>query len=102
MRKFVIKFRGVDDFNRPVFKVVDEAIYFGSTNILVPDKDRFPKGTKEEINEYFRQNWHEIELFGKLIIYPKGDKLLITRSGEWKSGAVEWLKENVIIEKSVL
>ena len=49
MRKFVIKFRGVDDFNRPVFKVVDKAIYFGSTNILVPDKDRFPKGTKEEI-----------------------------------------------------
>ena len=49
MRKFVIKFMGVDDFNRPVFKVVDKAIYFGSTNILVPDKDRFPKGTKEEI-----------------------------------------------------
>ena len=49
MRKFVIKFRGVDDFNRPVFKVVDKAIYFCSTNILVPDKDRFPKGTKEEI-----------------------------------------------------
>ena len=23
MKKFVIKFRGVDDFNRPVFKVVD-------------------------------------------------------------------------------
>ena len=47
MRNFDIKFRGVDDFNRPVFKVVDKAIYFGSTNILVPDKDRFPKGTKE-------------------------------------------------------
>ena len=46
--------------------------------------------------------WTETEKFGKLIIYPKGDKLLITRSGEWKSGAVEWLKENVIIEKSVL
>ena len=49
MRNFDIKFRGVDDFNRPVFKVVDKAIYFGSTNILAPDKDRFPKGTKEEI-----------------------------------------------------
>ena len=64
MRNFDIKFIGVDDFNRPVFKVVDKAIYFGCTNILVPDKDRFPKGTKEEINEYFRQNQHEIELFG--------------------------------------
>ena len=64
MRKFVIKFRGVDDFNRPVFKVVDSAIYFGSTTTLFPDLKKFPNGTKEEINEYFRNNQQEIELFG--------------------------------------
>ena len=64
MRKFVIKFRGVDDFNRPVFKVVDSAIYFGGTTTLFPDLKKFPNGTKEEINEYFRNNQHEIEFFG--------------------------------------
>ena len=47
MRNFDIKFRGVDDFNRPVFKVVDKAIYFGSTNILVPD------GKELEINRKY-------------------------------------------------
>ena len=64
MRKFVIKFRGVDDFNRPVFKVVDSAIYLGSTTTILPDLKKFPNGTKEEINEYFRNNQHEIEFFG--------------------------------------
>ena len=64
MRKFVIKFMGVDDFNRPVFKVADSAIYFGSTATLFPDLKKFPNGTKEEINEYFRNNQQEIEFFG--------------------------------------
>lgn len=64
MRQFDIKFKGADSFNRPVYKVVDANIYFGSTEILIPDKNLFPNGTTEEINEYFRNNQNKIELFG--------------------------------------
>ena len=64
MRQFDIKFKRADSFNRPVYKVVDESIYFGSTEILIPDKNLFPNGTTEEINEYFRNNQNKIELFG--------------------------------------
>lgn len=64
MRQFDIKFKGADSFNRPVYKVVDASIYFGSTEILIPDKKLFPNGTTEEINEYFRNNQDKIELFG--------------------------------------
>ena len=65
MRQFDIKFKGADSFNRPVYKVVDANIYFGSTEILIPDKKLFPKGTTEEINEYFRNNQDKIEFFGR-------------------------------------
>lgn len=63
-KTFDIKFKGIDDWNRPVWKVVDKQIYFGSTMILLPDKGLFPKGTTEEVNNYFRENQNKIELFG--------------------------------------
>ena len=47
MRKFVIKFRGVDDFSRPVFKVVDSAIYFGRK-----------KQKKWITKKYLRRTWN--------------------------------------------
>ena len=50
MRNFDIKFRGVDDFNRPVFKVPEQNIYFGSVNTLLPGPKINPNGTVEEIN----------------------------------------------------
>ena len=40
MRKFVIKFMGVDDFNRPVFKVVDTP----KGNLTI-----YPKGDKIQL-----------------------------------------------------
>ena len=34
MKTYTIVFKGIDDWNRPVFKVVDKPFYFGSVNIL--------------------------------------------------------------------
>lgn len=61
---FDIKFRGIDDWNRPVYKVVDKQVYFGSVNTLFPDKKIAPNNTKEEINSYFKEHTNELELFG--------------------------------------
>jgi hypothetical protein len=59
-----IKFRGIDDWNRPVYKHAEANIYFGITNILFPDKNLAPNNTTEEINEYFRNNIDQLEYFG--------------------------------------
>lgn len=61
---FDIKFRGVDDFHRPVYKVVGKQIYFGSTNILWGDPAWLPSKTEKETNEFFRENPQRLELFG--------------------------------------
>lgn len=60
-----IKFRGIDDWNRPVYKSINSAIYFGSTSTLFPDPKLAPNNTTEEINNYFRANRDEIEYFGQ-------------------------------------
>ena len=39
------------------------------------------------------------EKHGKIIVYPKGDILLLTNVNKWKNEAVKWLKENIIKEK---
>lgn len=55
-----IKFRGIDDFNRPVFKDVDSPNHYGSTCKL------FSYGVKkEEVIKYFKDNPEELEYFGK-------------------------------------
>ena len=64
MKFFHIKFKGVDDFHRPVYKVVDKNIYFGSTSILWGDPAWLPSRTKEEANDFFRARPEHLELFG--------------------------------------
>jgi len=59
-----VSFKGIDDWNRPVYKLVRGNVYFGSTNILFPDKNIAPNNTEEEINEYFKNNIEQIEYFG--------------------------------------
>lgn len=54
-----IKFRGIDNFNRPVFKVIDKNEYYGSV-VVLRDYDADPK----EVSEYFKERMHELEYFG--------------------------------------
>lgn len=54
-----IVFRGVDKFNRPVFKAVEKNLYFGSTVHLV----NFDT-TEEEALEVFKGREHLLEYFG--------------------------------------
>ncbi len=59
VKHFDIKFRGIDSWNRPVYKVVDKNIYFGSVNMLF----NYDAGVTE-VNEYFRNNLEDLEFFG--------------------------------------
>jgi len=57
-----IKFRGIDDWNRPVYKVVGnkyKSLCFGSTNTLFKYED-----SSKTINEYFKDHMDELEYFG--------------------------------------
>jgi hypothetical protein len=54
-----IKLKGVDDWNRPVFKDVDSNHYYGSVTTLFGwDNPR------QEIIDYFKANIDELEYFG--------------------------------------
>lgn len=55
---FDLKFRGIDDWNRPVFKDVDSSIYFGCTEKLFDWN-----ADEKEVIEYFKENPH-LEYFG--------------------------------------
>ena len=59
-RKIIdVKFRGIDYFNRPVYKHIKSNTYFGSTNKL------FSNDTPtKEINDYFSKDMRQLELFG--------------------------------------
>lgn len=59
MRIVNIKFRGIDYFNRPVFKDVDSNTYYGSTGRLFGWDDK-----AEKVIEYFKSNVDELEYFG--------------------------------------
>lgn len=73
IKTFDLKFKGIDSFNRPVYKVIDKNIYFGSTNVLFPNKEIAPNNTPDEINSYFRDNVEKIEFFGdKFDCEPNG------------------------------
>lgn len=75
IKTFDLKFRGIDDFNRPVYKVVGKRIYFGSVTTLFPNKEIAPNNDAEEINSYFRDNIEEIEFFGdKFNCEPHGGR----------------------------
>jgi hypothetical protein len=69
--EFQIKFKGVDDWDRPVYKVVDKNVYFGSTMRLVSNDD-----TIETLNEEFTNNIHLLEYFGTSFnCEPEGGQL---------------------------
>ena len=59
---FNLKFRGIDDWNRPVFKDIDASIYFGDTNKLWVYNE-LGKDNKD-VNKYYKDNPGELEYFG--------------------------------------
>jgi len=67
MKDLIIEFITVDFWGRAVFKLQDKEVYFGGLDSLFPDPAKAPNGTKEEIEDYFRENTDEIVLFGSEI-----------------------------------
>ena len=57
-----IKFRGIDDWNRPVFKSTMSNIYFGDVNKLWVYKELGENN--DIINTYYKQHIEELEFFG--------------------------------------
>jgi hypothetical protein len=54
-----IKFKGIDDFNRPVYQVLEYNYFIGSVVHL------FNWGTPAEVvNEFFKNKLNELEYFG--------------------------------------
>lgn len=69
IKELHIKFRGIDDWNRPVFKVVDKPIYIGSVVSLFDYTD-----SKEKIISYFKEHISELVIFGThFCCEPNGD-----------------------------
>lgn len=64
MRKIQIKFEGIDDWSRPVYKSKLTKSRYGSVNILFPDKEIAPNNSVEEINDYFKRNMYQLDYFG--------------------------------------
>lgn len=59
MKIIKLKFRGVDDWNRPVFKDIESKDHFGSTCTL------FEWDTpKEDIIKHFKETQEPLEYFG--------------------------------------
>lgn len=54
-----LKFRGIDDWGRPVFKVIEKDYFVGSTETLFPYN-----ANPKEVVEYFKENKNELRLFG--------------------------------------
>lgn len=64
-----IKFKGVDSFNRPIFKSIDRNLYFGSTNQLFSQGD-----SPQHIIDNIKLD--ELVYFGdRFDCEPDGDKL---------------------------
>lgn len=59
MKTVNIKFKGVDDWNRPVFKDVDSRCFYGNTTKLFGWADPTSK-----IIDYFKNHIDELEYFG--------------------------------------
>lgn len=53
---FDLKFRGFDDWDRPVFKDIDSGLYFGSVNHL--------RGSQPDVIEHLKLHPYELEYFG--------------------------------------
>lgn len=54
-----IKFRGIDDWNRPVYKLTTGHTHVGSTDTLFDFNEK-----KEVVDEYFEKNIGELCFFG--------------------------------------
>ena len=54
-----IKFEGLDDWSRPVFKIVGMNVRLGSTITLYSGTT-----STEEITDYFNKHINELEIFG--------------------------------------
>ena len=66
-----VQFYGIDDWSRPVFKVVDKKLFIGSVDHLVDYGD-----TEEEIFNYFKDNLNELVYFGTTFnCEPDGSKI---------------------------
>ncbi len=54
-----IKFVGVDNWNRPVFRNIESKSHYGSVSTLFPWESK-----EEEVVKYFKENIDELEYFG--------------------------------------
>lgn len=64
---FDLKFKGFDDWDRPVFKDVNSSLYFGSVNHL--------RGSQPDVVDYLKTHPYELEYFGdKFNCEPHGGK----------------------------
>ncbi|MCK9429978.1 MAG: hypothetical protein M0R17_08230 [Candidatus Omnitrophica bacterium] len=54
-----IKFKGIDSWNRPVFKNIESNSHYGSVTTLFDYED-----DPDKIIAYFKENIHELEYFG--------------------------------------
>jgi hypothetical protein len=64
MNDIELTFKGIDYWNRPVYKAKDMNVYIGSVDTLFPDKAIAPNNSISEINEYFRNHLDELVIFG--------------------------------------
>lgn len=84
---FDIEFKGNNDWNNPIYKVVDKEIYFGSTDILVPNKE-LGLISESNINDYFKTNPQHLEYFGTSFdCEPNGG-----RTDNWEFNFIEDFK----------
>jgi len=59
MKHITLDYKGIDDWNRPVFKVREfDSVYVGSVDTLFTHEER------HNIIPYFRKNKTELVLFG--------------------------------------
>lgn len=59
-----VKYKGIDDWSRPIFKDISASNYFGSCNYLFPNRTIAPRNADIEIVTFFRENIGELEFFG--------------------------------------
>lgn len=71
--ELILKFRGIDDFHRAVYKAQNFNVYIGCIDILI-DPKTFPK--VKDINAYFRDNLDKLLIFGNSFnCEPLGTKI---------------------------
>lgn len=58
MKEYNIKFKGIDYWGRPVYKVQELNVYIGDIEKL------WSNTTKEEVDEYYRNHLNQLVIFG--------------------------------------